>query len=57
MAAYGDIKAACQGLATAATGSDPVLLSSARKGLDDSIDRFNENDKLASSLMQSYYSQ
>jgi tetratricopeptide (TPR) repeat protein len=52
---YGDIRTACQAIAAAAAGDDAASLLSARTGLNDAIDRFNRNDQLGASLMNSYY--
>jgi tetratricopeptide (TPR) repeat protein len=57
LAAYGNIKSACDALATAAAGGEAASLSSAKQSLNGAVDRFNENDKLGTSLLQSYYSQ
>jgi hypothetical protein len=57
LAAYGDIKIACDALATTVAGNAAASLASAKQSLNDAVDRFNANDKLGASLMQSYYSQ
>jgi hypothetical protein len=57
LAAYGDVKSACDALAAAVAGNDSISLSSATKSLNDAVDRCNENDKLGASLLQSYYRQ
>jgi hypothetical protein len=55
LAGYGDIKSACDALATAVAGNDTASVSSAKKSLNDAVDRCNANDKLGASLLQSYY--
>jgi tetratricopeptide (TPR) repeat protein len=57
LTAYGAVKTACEALAAANSGADAASLSTARQSLNDAVDRFNENDKLGTSLMQGYYAQ
>jgi hypothetical protein len=55
LSTYGDIKTACQAIAAAAGRTDAASLASAQTQLNDAIDRFNQNDQLGASLMNSYY--
>ena len=57
LAAYEAVKTACAALTAATSSSDTSLLSTARQSLNDAVDHFNANDKLGTSLMQSYYAQ
>ena len=57
LTAYDAIKTACEALATATSSNDAALVSAARESLNNAIGRFNQNDRLGSSLLQSYYAQ
>jgi tetratricopeptide (TPR) repeat protein len=55
LTAYRDLKTACDTVAAAAARDDASVLTSAHAGLESAVDRFNENDKQGSTLVQSYY--
>lgn len=57
LAAYGSLESACDALAAAVSSSDAAALASARQGLDDAIDAFNQNDAVGTALINDYYGQ
>ena len=57
LAAYGSLESAAEELATAVTSADATALTSARQGLNDAIDGFNQNDAVGTSLINDYYGQ
>jgi tetratricopeptide (TPR) repeat protein len=57
LAAYDALESACEELAATVSSSGTTALTSARKGLNDAIDGFNQNDAVGTSLINDYYGQ